>query len=159
MLLYIISSVLCCVVLCFIRKIAMHRIIDILFLTYFLFLFILHIPNNKPTLLVCSFPFIFLFFSRSVNRELVRQTYEVVTEFCDEISKTPGYPKLRIQLVIGGEPVRDQLSTYQTEGIHCGMYQVFDIFNLKYYVCDMFLLILMLMLNLLFFYPDFEFDD
>mmetsp|Transcript_14460 Transcript_14460/g.16283 ORF Transcript_14460/g.16283 Transcript_14460/m.16283 type:complete len:711 (+) Transcript_14460:64-2196(+) len=53
------------------------------------------------------------------SRELVRQTYEVVTEFCDEISKTPGYPKLRIQLVIGGEPVRDQLSTYQTEGIHC----------------------------------------
>ena len=53
------------------------------------------------------------------SRELVRQTYEVVTEYCDEISKTQGYPELRTQLVIGGEPVRDQLSTLQNDGIHC----------------------------------------
>ena len=52
------------------------------------------------------------------SRELVRQTYEVVMEFCDEISKTPGYPQLRTQLVIGGEPVKDQLMTLQTQGIH-----------------------------------------
>mmetsp|Transcript_18958 Transcript_18958/g.47034 ORF Transcript_18958/g.47034 Transcript_18958/m.47034 type:complete len:689 (-) Transcript_18958:1929-3995(-) len=52
------------------------------------------------------------------SRELVRQTYEVVTEFCDEISKTPGYPELRTQLVIGGESVKDQLMTLQTQGIH-----------------------------------------
>jgi len=52
------------------------------------------------------------------SRELVRQTYEVVTEFCDEISKTPGYPELRTQLVIGGESVKDQLMRLQTQGIH-----------------------------------------
>jgi ATP-dependent RNA helicase DDX41 len=52
------------------------------------------------------------------SRELVRQTYEVVNEFCDEISKTPGYPELRTQLVIGGESVKDQLRTLQTQGIH-----------------------------------------
>lgn len=52
------------------------------------------------------------------SRELVRQTYEVVTEFCDEISKTPGYPELRTQLIIGGESVKDQLMTLQTQGIH-----------------------------------------
>lgn len=52
------------------------------------------------------------------SRELVRQTYEVVTEFCDEISKTPGYPELRTQLIIGGESVKDQLMTLQSQGIH-----------------------------------------
>ena len=52
------------------------------------------------------------------SRELVRQTYEVVTEFCDEISKTSGYPELRTQLVIGGESVKDQLVALQTQGIH-----------------------------------------
>ena len=53
------------------------------------------------------------------SRELVRQTYEVVMEFSDEISKTPGYPQIRTQLVIGGESVKDQLMTLQTQGIHC----------------------------------------
>ncbi|KAG7342560.1 DEAD/DEAH box helicase domain protein [Nitzschia inconspicua] len=53
------------------------------------------------------------------SRELVRQTYDVVCEFCHEISQTPGYPTLRTQLVIGGESVRDQISTLQTDGIHC----------------------------------------
>jgi ATP-dependent RNA helicase DDX41 len=53
------------------------------------------------------------------SRELVRQTYDVVEEFCQEISKTPGYPSLRTQLVIGGESVRDQIATLQSEGIHC----------------------------------------
>ncbi len=53
------------------------------------------------------------------SRELVRQTYDVVEEFCQEISKTPGYPSLRTQLVIGGESVRDQVATLQSEGIHC----------------------------------------
>jgi ATP-dependent RNA helicase DDX41 len=53
------------------------------------------------------------------SRELVRQTYDVVCEFCDAISRTPGYPQLRAQLVIGGESVRDQVATLQSEGIHC----------------------------------------
>jgi ATP-dependent RNA helicase DDX41 len=53
------------------------------------------------------------------SRELVRQTYDVVNEFCEEISKTPGYPELRTQLVIGGESVRDQVARLQTDGIHC----------------------------------------
>ncbi|KAG7363759.1 DEAD/DEAH box helicase domain protein [Nitzschia inconspicua] len=53
------------------------------------------------------------------SRELVRQTYDVVCEFCHEISQTPGYPTLRTQLVIGGESVRDQIATLQTDGIHC----------------------------------------
>lgn len=53
------------------------------------------------------------------SRELVRQTYDVVEEFCQEISKTPGYPSLRSQLVIGGESVKDQVSRLQSEGIHC----------------------------------------
>jgi ATP-dependent RNA helicase DDX41 len=53
------------------------------------------------------------------SRELVRQTYDVVCEFCQEISKTPGYPELRTQLVIGGESVRDQVATLQSDGIHC----------------------------------------
>jgi ATP-dependent RNA helicase DDX41 len=53
------------------------------------------------------------------SRELVRQTYEVASEFCQEISQTPGYPELRTQLMIGGESVRDQVSTLQSDGIHC----------------------------------------
>lgn len=53
------------------------------------------------------------------SRELVRQTYDVVCEFCQEISNTPGYPELRTQLVIGGESVRDQVATLQSDGIHC----------------------------------------
>ena len=49
------------------------------------------------------------------SRELVRQTYEVVTEFSDEISKTDGYPELRTQLIIGGESVKDQMVKLQTQ--------------------------------------------
>jgi ATP-dependent RNA helicase DDX41 len=52
------------------------------------------------------------------SRELVRQTYEVVEEFCQEISNTPGYPELKTQLMIGGESVRDQVAKLQNEGIH-----------------------------------------
>jgi ATP-dependent RNA helicase DDX41 len=53
------------------------------------------------------------------SRELVRQTYDVVCEFCDAIGRTPGYPQLRTQLIIGGESSHDQVATLQSEGIHC----------------------------------------
>jgi ATP-dependent RNA helicase DDX41 len=53
------------------------------------------------------------------SRELARQTYDTVHEFCEEINKTPGYPELRSQLMIGGESVRDQLATLQSSGVHC----------------------------------------
>ena len=53
------------------------------------------------------------------SRELARQTYDVVTEFCEAISAASGYPSLRTQLLIGGESVRDQLSLLQSAGVHC----------------------------------------
>lgn len=53
------------------------------------------------------------------SRELARQTYDQVQEFCDAVSQTEGYPQLRCQLMIGGESVRDQLQTVQNEGLHC----------------------------------------
>ena len=52
-------------------------------------------------------------------RELARQTYDVVDEFCKAISEAEGYPELRCQLLIGGESVRDQLSTLESKGVHC----------------------------------------
>jgi ATP-dependent RNA helicase DDX41 len=53
------------------------------------------------------------------SRELARQTFDVVDEFCKVISTTPGYPELRSQLLIGGESVRDQTATLFRQGIHC----------------------------------------
>jgi ATP-dependent RNA helicase DDX41 len=53
------------------------------------------------------------------SRELARQTFDQVKEFCQVISDTPGYPELRAQLLIGGEPVRDQTESLLTLGIHC----------------------------------------
>jgi ATP-dependent RNA helicase DDX41 len=53
------------------------------------------------------------------SRELARQTFEVIQEFCAQISKTQNYPELRAQLVIGGEPVRSQLETLEKRGLHC----------------------------------------
>ncbi len=53
------------------------------------------------------------------SRELARQTFDVVDEFCKVISDTPGYPELRAQLLIGGESVRDQTTTLLSRGIHC----------------------------------------
>lgn len=53
------------------------------------------------------------------SRELARQTYDVVHEFCDKISTSHGYPEIRSQLLIGGESVRDQLSILQQSGVHC----------------------------------------
>ena len=53
------------------------------------------------------------------SRELARQTYDVVQEFCTTIGETPGYPTLRAQLIIGGESVRDQLQLVQQRGVHC----------------------------------------
>jgi ATP-dependent RNA helicase DDX41 len=53
------------------------------------------------------------------SRELARQTYEVVEEYCSKISKSQGFPELRTQLMIGGESVKEQLATLQACGIHC----------------------------------------
>ena len=53
------------------------------------------------------------------SRELARQTYDVVEEFCSSISRKQGYPGLRTQLLIGGESVKDQLRTLEQSGIHC----------------------------------------
>lgn len=53
------------------------------------------------------------------SRELARQTYDVVDDFCKAISGTPSYPELRAQLLIGGESVRDQTAGLLSQGIHC----------------------------------------
>ena len=53
------------------------------------------------------------------SRELARQTFDQVKEFCDVISQAPGYPELRAQLLIGGESVRDQTESLLTRGVHC----------------------------------------
>jgi ATP-dependent RNA helicase DDX41 len=48
------------------------------------------------------------------SRELARQTYEVVTEFCAALSS-----KIRSQLLIGGESARDQIQPFRDSGVHC----------------------------------------
>lgn len=58
------------------------------------------------------------------SRELVRQTYELVEQLCNTLSgyKTVDrftYPKLRCQLVIGGEDGKDQLQKFKDFGVHC----------------------------------------
>jgi len=53
------------------------------------------------------------------SRELARQTFDTVNDFCRAISSSPPYPELRSQLLIGGESVRDQLQTVQSLGVHC----------------------------------------
>jgi ATP-dependent RNA helicase DDX41 len=58
------------------------------------------------------------------SRELVRQTYELVEQLCDALSKHKVgneliYPRLRCQLVIGGENSKDQLQKFRDEGVHC----------------------------------------
>jgi len=53
------------------------------------------------------------------SRELARQTYDVVHEFCQAVSAAPGYPELRCQLLIGGESVRDQMELCEASGVHC----------------------------------------
>jgi ATP-dependent RNA helicase DDX41 len=52
------------------------------------------------------------------SRELVRQTFDLVKNLCETLHRN-GYPKLRSQLVIGGENGREQLRPFQEEGIHC----------------------------------------
>lgn len=52
------------------------------------------------------------------SRELARQTFEVVSEFCARISDTPEYPQLRTQLLIGGESTRDQVNAIRQMGVH-----------------------------------------
>lgn len=53
------------------------------------------------------------------SRELARQTFGVIEEFCKEISRTPDFPELRAQLMIGGEPIKSQLETLVKSGLHC----------------------------------------
>jgi ATP-dependent RNA helicase DDX41 len=64
------------------------------------------------------------------SRELARQTYDIVSEFCTAIrnannnnSNQEGggktYPVIRSQLLIGGESARDQLQPFRDEGVHC----------------------------------------
>lgn len=48
------------------------------------------------------------------SRELARQTYEVVTEFCAAMSS-----RIRAQLLIGGESGRDQIQPFRDRGVHC----------------------------------------
>ena len=52
------------------------------------------------------------------SRELARQTYDVVTGFCEAIEKAGG-PKLHSQLLIGGENARTQLEPIREHGVHC----------------------------------------
>ncbi|GAX24998.1 ATP-dependent RNA helicase DDX41 [Fistulifera solaris] len=52
------------------------------------------------------------------SRELARQTFDLVSDFCQKISSTAGYPELRTQLLIGGESVRDQVKIVQQQGVH-----------------------------------------
>jgi ATP-dependent RNA helicase DDX41 len=52
------------------------------------------------------------------SRELARQTFDVVSSFCERVSNTPQYPQLRTQLLIGGESTRDQVNAIQQKGVH-----------------------------------------
>jgi len=52
------------------------------------------------------------------SRELVRQTFDLVKNLCDTLGNS-GYPRLRSQLIIGGENSRDQLQPFKEEGVHC----------------------------------------
>jgi len=60
------------------------------------------------------------------SRELARQTYDIVCEFCTSIRNANNnpeggktYPVIRSQLLIGGESARDQLQPFRDEGVHC----------------------------------------
>eukprot|EP00584_Thalassiosira_punctigera_P020301 CAMPEP_0172552846 /NCGR_PEP_ID=MMETSP1067-20121228/47227_1 /TAXON_ID=265564 ORGANISM="Thalassiosira punctigera, Strain Tpunct2005C2" /NCGR_SAMPLE_ID=MMETSP1067 /ASSEMBLY_ACC=CAM_ASM_000444 /LENGTH=724 /DNA_ID=CAMNT_0013340915 /DNA_START=39 /DNA_END=2213 /DNA_ORIENTATION=+ len=53
------------------------------------------------------------------SRELARQTYEVVTEFCTALDGQERYPRIRSQLLIGGESARDQVQKFRERGVHC----------------------------------------
>lgn len=62
------------------------------------------------------------------SRELARQTYDIVSEFCNAIlnankqQQQDGgrpYPVIRSQLLIGGESARDQLQLFRDLGVHC----------------------------------------
>ena len=52
------------------------------------------------------------------SRELVRQTYDLVESLCKALADS-GYPKIRSQLVIGGENAREQLQPFRDVGVHC----------------------------------------
>jgi len=53
------------------------------------------------------------------SRELARQTFDLIQELCKGVNDSPKYPELRAQLLIGGEPLRDQIQTVRQHGVHC----------------------------------------
>jgi ATP-dependent RNA helicase DDX41 len=53
------------------------------------------------------------------SRELARQTYDGVQDFCTHMAKTKGYPLLRALLLIGGESLKEQAKMVENEGVHC----------------------------------------
>ena len=54
----------------------------------------------------------------SPSRELARQTFDVVSGFCDAIAKSSSM-RLFAQLLIGGENGRAQLEPIRNHGVHC----------------------------------------
>jgi ATP-dependent RNA helicase DDX41 len=62
----------------------------------------------------------------SPSRELAKQTYDLLSELCQALIIQPNndttkseYPLIRTQLMIGGEPLRDQIEIVKTQGVHC----------------------------------------
>ena len=60
------------------------------------------------------------------SRELARQTFEVVAEFCTALEQCGDarYPSIRAQLLIGGEPGREQVQPFRERGVHCACHSV-----------------------------------
>lgn len=53
------------------------------------------------------------------SRELARQTFEIVEYYMAALARDPQYAPLRATLIIGGEDKRNQISTFQNQGVHC----------------------------------------
>ena len=55
------------------------------------------------------------------SRELARQTFDVVQSFCEAFASCTyrRYPRLRCQILIGGENSRSQVEPIRSEGVHC----------------------------------------
>eukprot|EP00592_Proboscia_alata_P006230 CAMPEP_0194358036 /NCGR_PEP_ID=MMETSP0174-20130528/5394_1 /TAXON_ID=216777 /ORGANISM="Proboscia alata, Strain PI-D3" /LENGTH=717 /DNA_ID=CAMNT_0039128255 /DNA_START=67 /DNA_END=2217 /DNA_ORIENTATION=+ len=60
-------------------------------------------------------------FTLAPSRELARQTFDVVKTFSEILSNDERnrFPKLRTQLLIGGENSREQLEPIRAHGVHC----------------------------------------
>ena len=54
------------------------------------------------------------------SRELARQTWEVIDRYCEALGAPgTGYPRLRSQLITGGEAKKEQIDAVQRNGVHC----------------------------------------